>query len=204
MLEMPAEGRPVESYSFIKSATKARIIISFTLSKSSCAFGTPAHVSDPVLDNTDKETEAGVIWTVSNQPDVRARSGREELHHDTEVAEIRAIRRRVRIANPHNCRRHKLGRRHCHALANPLVQIGWVEQDRHLSIHELLLLVIQQLTYNLRLYETKLPRDVLKGDIQELGPLGQCLVQRPIYSRVSQSSSSSSALRSIKAWISSS
>jgi hypothetical protein len=54
----------------------------------------------PVLHNIDKETEAGVIWTVGDQPDVRARSGREGLHDDTEVAEIRAIRRRVRIANP--------------------------------------------------------------------------------------------------------
>ncbi len=54
---------------------------------------------DPVLDNTDKETEAGVIWTVGDQPDVRVRSGREGLHHNAEVAEIRATRRRVWIAN---------------------------------------------------------------------------------------------------------
>jgi hypothetical protein len=107
---MSAGGRLVDSYSFMKSAMKARIFISFALSKFNCAFGTPAtgsssrerlgHVLDPVLHNIDKETEAGVIWTVGDQPDVRARSGREGLHDDTEVAEIRAIRRRVRIANP--------------------------------------------------------------------------------------------------------
>jgi hypothetical protein len=44
MLEMSAGGRPVDSYSFMKSATKAIIFISFALSKSSCALGTPAEV----------------------------------------------------------------------------------------------------------------------------------------------------------------
>jgi head-tail adaptor len=42
----------------------------------------------PALNNTDKETEAIVVWTVGNQPDVRARSGQERLHHGAEVAEI--------------------------------------------------------------------------------------------------------------------
>jgi hypothetical protein len=54
----------------------------------------------PALNDTDKETEAIVVRTVGNQPDIRARSGRERLHHGAEVAEIGAIRRRVRIAYP--------------------------------------------------------------------------------------------------------
>ena len=37
------------------------------------------------------QTEAIVVQTVGNQPDVRARSGRERLHHGAEVAEIGAI-----------------------------------------------------------------------------------------------------------------
>ncbi len=44
MQEMSAGGQLVDSYSFMKSATKAHIFISFTLSKFNCAFGTPAAV----------------------------------------------------------------------------------------------------------------------------------------------------------------
>jgi hypothetical protein len=44
MQEMSAGGRLVYSYSFMKSAMKARIFISFTLLKFNCAFGTPAAV----------------------------------------------------------------------------------------------------------------------------------------------------------------
>jgi hypothetical protein len=43
-IEMSPGGRPVELYSFMKSAMKARIFNSFALSKSSCAFGIPAAV----------------------------------------------------------------------------------------------------------------------------------------------------------------
>jgi len=42
----------------------------------------------PALNNTNKETEAIVVRTVGNQPD------------GAEVAEIGAIRRRVRITHP--------------------------------------------------------------------------------------------------------
>jgi hypothetical protein len=54
----------------------------------------------PALNDTNKETEAVVVRTVGNQPDVHTRSGWEGLHHGTEVAEIGAIRRRVRITYP--------------------------------------------------------------------------------------------------------
>jgi hypothetical protein len=71
-------GIPEDSYSSMKSSVKRHPSSEFKLSiwKSGCSsWEFLCHVSNPILNNVNKETKAGILGTSGNHADVCARGG---------------------------------------------------------------------------------------------------------------------------------